>query len=278
MTDDRRYHDVTFKASHNSFERDEKPFTEQLSWSRGSPHQAGCRGLELDLRESPHLTVWAVHHDEYTSRADRQFGEFLHHLRRWSELHRGHDVITVTLDLKARARDRRQFPRYLDLLIDECLGRDRLFTPTDLIGDHDSLVAGAMADGWPTLDALRGRFVLCLSGDESTKQTYASAGRDRRCFADQRLREGDRLPSRTDGDRVFVNVNADEDWDWEAHVRALADRPGFISRTYGCNTSDLWRRAIAAGANIVATDMVRNHRWAHVGETPFVDLSPAGRP
>ena len=247
MTDSRPYHRVSFKASHNSFERDEKPFTEQLSWSRRSPHQAGCRGLELDLRESPNLTVWAVHHDEYTSRADCQFSEFLRHLRRWSSMHPRHDVVTVTLDLKAPARDRRQFPRYLDTIIDECLGRDRLFTPTELTGGHESLVAGAMATGWPALDQLRGRLVLCLSGDESTKQSYSSTSRNRLCFADRRFREGDRLPSRTSGDRVFVNFNATEAWDWGARVRALAERQGFITRAYGANSADLWRRAVAVG-------------------------------
>lgn len=273
MTDNRHYQDVTFKASHNSYERDERPFTEQLSWTGRSPHQAGCRGVELDLRESPNLPVWAVDHDEYTSRADRQFSEFLHHLRRWSSMHPRHDVITVTLDLKAAARDRRQFPRYLDAMIDECLGRDLLFTPAALIGDHESLVAGAMATGWPTLHELRGRFILCLSGDEPTKKSYSSSSRQRLCFADQRLRQGDRLPSRTSGDRVFFNFNATETWDWVAAVRALADRQGFVTRTYGLNSADLWQRAIAAGANIVATDKVRGHSWAHVGDEPFTTIS-----
>jgi len=269
MTNERSYEQVSFKASHNSYERDEKPITEQLTWSRRQPHQAGCRGLELDLRESPNLTVWSVHHDEYTSRADRQFSEYLHHLRRWSAMHPRHDVITVMLDLKAPAQDRRQFPRYLDTLIDECLGRERIYSPAELTGDHESLVAGARATGWPTLDRLRGSFVLCLSGDEPTKHAYSSTSRNRLCFADRRFRKGDRMPSRTSGDRVFFNFNATEDWDWDARVRALADRRGFITRTYGINNADLWRRAVEAGANIVATDKVRGHRWAKVGTEPF---------
>ncbi len=277
MTDERSYEQVSFKASHNSYERDEKPFTEQLSWSPKQPHQAGCRGLELDLRESPNLTVWAVDHDEYTSRADRQFSEFLHHLRRWSTLHPRHDVVTVTLDLKAQARDRRQFPSYLDTLIAECLGRERLFTPEELQRGHPSLVAGAAA-GWPSLGELTGRFVLCLSGDERTKQSYSSSSSSRLCFADQRFRKGDTMPSRTSGDRVFYNFNATEDWAWDERVKSFADRRGFVTRTYGVNSADLWRRAVAAGANIVATDKVRNHGWAHVGTQPFATTSDLIQP
>jgi hypothetical protein len=122
-------------------------------------HQGACRGLELDLCESPNLPMWAVDHDRYRPDADRQLTEHLRHLRLWSDLHPGHDVITISVDLEERARSLRQFPRYLDATIDEHLGRDRLFTPRDLTGDASSLVAGAAA-GWPTLGDLAGRFIL----------------------------------------------------------------------------------------------------------------------
>ena len=271
MSDSRQFDEVQFKASHNSFERDEKPITEQLTWSDAQPHQGGCRGLELDLRESPNLWSWSVHHDEYQGRADLQLGEYLRHLRTWSQLHPGHDVITITVDLKERARNRRQFPRYLDATIDEFLGRDRLFTPPDLRGGGDTLVAGATATGWPTLDELRGRFVLCLSGDEATKATYTRTGRDRLCFADRRMRESDPLPDGSDDDRVFFNFNVTEDWAWDQRLRWCSEQRGLVTRAYVANSADLWRRVVAAGTNIVTTDKVRNHRWAHVGDEPFVE-------
>lgn len=274
MSDGWRYDEVMFKASHNSYERDEKPISEQLSWSARNPWQAGCRGLELDLHESPFLWLWSVHHSgSYTGRTDMQLGEYLHHLRRWSMLHTGHDVVTVTLDLKSSTRDARQFPRYLDLLVDECLGRDLLFTPAGLQGDAASLVDGARS-GWPTLGQLRGRFVLCLSGDERTKRAYARSGTDRRCFADMDVREGDPRPDPTDGDRVFFNVDVTADWDWTGLLRELSGRPGFVCRAYVVNDASLWARVQSTGANIVTTDKVRNHHWAAVGDTPFVRRSP----
>ncbi len=278
MADSWPYNEVVFKASHNSFERDERPITEQLTFNRRTPHQAGCRGLELDLRESPNLTVWAVDHDEYTARADRQFAAFLAHLKRWSTMHPSHDVITITLDLKARARDRRTFPRYLDAMIDESLGRDLLFTPGEMIGNRRSLVAAAMSNGWPSLGELAGRFVLCLSGDEPTKRSYASAGRSRLCFADRRVLRGDRFPARREGDRIFFNFNAAESWSWDGRLKWFARQRGFITRAYGVNSDDLWDRVVAADANIVATDKVRNHQWARVGTEPFGRISASNRP
>lgn len=272
MMDVRPFQSVKFKASHNSYERDERPVTDQLAWSDRHPHQGGCRGLELDLRESPNLWVWSVHHDEYQGRADAQFSEYLRHLRTWSGFNPRHDVITITVDLKAPTRDRRQFPRYLDATIEEYLGRDRLFTPAELIGSAPSLVAGAMATGWPNLDELRGRFILVLSGDEPTKATYASSSHQRLCFADRRLGANDPLPSVTTGDRVFFNLNATEDWAWTDRLRWFARQPGFVTRAYVANSADLWDHLLAADVNILSTDKVRNHPWARVGDRPFVSL------
>lgn len=276
--DRRPFQLVKFKASHNSYERDERPVTEQLTWSNRQPHQAGCRGLELDLQESPNLWSWSVHHDEYQGRADAQFVEHLRHLRTWSHFAPLHDVITITLDLKAQARNRRQFPRYLDATIDEFLGRELLFTPAELMGSAPSLVAGAMASGWPALDDLRGRFVIVLSGDEPTKAHYAGSGRNRLCFADLRLSAGDPRPSLTEGDRVFFNLNATEDWAWNEVLRWFAEQPGFITRAYVANSADLWNRLLAADVNILSTDKVRNHPWAQVGAQPFANLGTASPP
>jgi Phosphoinositide phospholipase C, Ca2+-dependent len=275
MVDSRLFHAVKFKASHNSYERDERPVTEQLVWNGSQPHQGGCRGLELDLRESPNLWSWSVHHDEYQGRADAQLTEYLRHLRTWSVFNGRHDVITITLDLKARARDRRQFPRYLDVTIEELLGRERLFTPAELRGSASSLVAGAMATGWPSLEELRGRFILVLSGDEPTKASYASSSRHRLCFADRRVGEHDPLPSLKSGDRVFFNLNATEDWTWTDRMEWFAQQPGLLTRAYVANSADLWERLLAADVNILSTDKVRNHSWARVGDQPFVGLGAA---
>lgn len=278
MADSWKYNEVIFKAAHNSVDRDERPVTRQLLVEAGRPHQASCRGLELDLRESPHLPLWAVDHDDYIGSADRQLTAYLTHLRSWSDLNPGHDVITVHLDLKARARDRRTFAKLLDHTVADHLGQDKLFLPAELQGRHRSLVAGAMADGWPTLGRLRGRFILCLTGNETTKRSYAAGGRNRLCFADQLLRPDDPPPSATKGNRVFVNYDARKSWDWDTRIQTLAGLRGFITRAYVVNNNDLWKRTIAAGTNIIATDRIRNHGWARVGRSPFRRLARDLRP
>ena len=278
MSDSRPFHLVKFKASHNSYERDERPVTEQLVWSTSQPHQAGCRGLELDLRESPNLWSWSVDHDEYQGRADAQLVEYLRHLRTWSRFEARHDVITISLDREGAGPEPPSVP---SLARRHHRGVPRLrpaLHPGRADGFRSSLVAGAMASGWPTLEELRGRFILVLSGDEPTKASYAGSGRNRLCFADQRLREGDARPSLTEGDRVFFNLNATEDWDWHGALRWFARQPGFITRAYVANSADLWNRLLAADANIMSTDKVRNHSWARVGDRPFVDLGTVPHP
>ena len=220
-----------------------------------------------------------MHHDEYQDRADAQLVEYLRHLRMWSRFEARHDVITISLDLKAQARNRRQFPRWLDATIEEFLGRDRLFTPAELMGSASSLVAGAMASGWPTLEELRGHFILVLSGDEPTKASYAGSGRNRLCFADQRLGDGDARLSLTE-DRVFFNLNATEDWDWHGALRWFARQPGFITRAYVANSVDLWSRLLAADANICRpTRCVTTHGHASVtGRSSISARHPIRRP
>ena len=79
------YSETSFKASHNSYDRDERPLSFQLGW-RAKPHQDGCRGLELDLHQSHDLWLWSVSHTgPYQGAADKQFGEYLIHLNAWSE-------------------------------------------------------------------------------------------------------------------------------------------------------------------------------------------------
>lgn len=264
--DSSMYSRVSFKASHNSYTRSEQPVTDQLDRPpTKSPHQAGCRGLELDLVESHRLWHWSVKHDgEYDGGTDMQLAAYLRHIRLWSSRFPDHDVITVTLDLKGTTKDTDDFAYFLDHTIDEHLGADLLFTPGELQGKHKSLVAGAAAHGWPTIPDLTGRFIMCLSGDERTKRAYAGS-RTRLAFADLKVSAGT-LPSATEGDRVFLNFDIG-DSGWQEGVRAASRSHAFVSRVYTANDQATWSAALRSKANIVSTDKVRNHPWATVGST-----------
>ena len=59
---DRPYSAVAFKASHNSYERDELPVSTQFADLGDSSWQGRCRGIELDLNASGRNWLWSVNH------------------------------------------------------------------------------------------------------------------------------------------------------------------------------------------------------------------------
>jgi hypothetical protein len=269
---DYRYDEVSFKASHNSYAREERPVTTQLRWNSKEHHQCGCQGLEIDICQSPDLWLWSVgHFGPYNGSTDKQLSEYLAHLRRWSDRQKRHSVITITLDIKGEVADLRSFPLRLDEYIQRHIGIDKLFTPRELQRGAGSLVEGAIKYGWPTLRDLQSKFVLCLSGHKKAKVAYARSGANRLCFADQKLAAGDPVPSR--GNHVFMNMKVESDDDWRKRASRVARRRGIVSRGYVINNEDLWQVARKSGINILATDKVRRYKWATVGKSPFVRRS-----
>jgi hypothetical protein len=217
--------------------------------------------------------VWSISHvGPYNGAVDQQFAEYLSLLRGWSDKRDGHDVVTVTLDLKGKPLNLIAFPWRLDEYIAKWFGDDKLFTPAMLQKDGKDLVAGAMKHGWPPLRDLRSKFIFCLSGDEDAKDAYARSGKSRLCFADKNLKIGGRYPSTKSGDRVFFNLDVGSWPGWEKQAKWIAKRKGFVSRGYVINDGGRWKKAIECGINILATDKVRKHKWAKVGTAPFVRI------
>ena len=258
---------VSFKAAHNSVDRDEIPVTEQLrNPTSRSPHQAGCRGLELDIHDAPNLWEWSVSHTgPYNPDVNHQFRSYLRLLASWSDSHRGHEPVLITIDIKPMVKSHTRFAREFDRLLAEELTDDRLFCPAELQQDAPSLVEGANAYGWPTVDELSGRFILCLSGEEAVKKHYSRA-RNRRAFADIRVGHGARRPGAKTGDRVFLNYRADQT-NWEPDARYFAGTDGFVTRLFGIDDPATWARALAAEVNVLSTDRVRKYEWATVTGT-----------
>ena len=95
-------------------------------------------------------------------RTDR-LGSWLRTIDRWSAANPRHAPITIALDLKDRLTDNGSFAQgdlaRLNSELVDCLGG--VFTP-------DELGNGP----WPTLDALRGRVIVVLSGHEGTRHAY----------------------------------------------------------------------------------------------------------
>jgi hypothetical protein len=270
--DSKRYNEVRFKASHNSYDRDEQPCTSQLLALGKKTSEGRCRGLELDLHQAPAQWSWCVDHTVYRSDADDQLSEYLLQLRDFSDHYAGHDVVTVTLDLKHQASDIAAFPWRIDAYIDRYLGREKLFTPGELQGKQPDLVRGAQVNKWPSLADLRGKFVFCLSGNEKTKARYARGGKARLCFADQSIGDPAKFVYKPEGRRIFLNCDVRKPMDWQRVRKWMTVQRGLVVRGYVINDELLWKKSEKTGLNILATDKVCKYPWASVGKRPFVGL------
>ena len=277
---DLTYAQVAFKASHNSYERNELPVSTQLDSLGDHAAEGRCRGLELDLNLSGRNWLWSVNHiGGYGGSADQQLAAYLADIAGWHEAHPEHHVVTVTLDLKGGrtldkdARSTSDFSARLDAALRDAL-QDSIFRPRDLRGNKATLLEGAA--NWPSLKALTGKFVFFLSGSGDLKECYANgAGTDGCCFLDRKFSLGDTFTPESFPEIVFYNFDVDA-WSTPEQVarfkqigRQIAEDGRCITRGYVVNNSQMWTRALDAGISILTTDKIRSHPWASVGAEPF---------
>jgi hypothetical protein len=190
-------------------------------------------------------------------------------LRAWSSAHPRHVPIVVTLNVKddlagsaaaALAPDR-------DVLIDAAawdaldrelaqgIGRERLITPDDVRGEHDSLADAVMLGDWPELDDARGKWLFVL--DEPPEKA-ASYGRGH-----PSLRGRVMFVNATEGRaEAAVRILNDPLADGAA-IRELVEQ-GYLVRTRAdanteeARSGDTHRRdaALQSGAHLISTDYV----------------------
>lgn len=265
-----KYNEISTKASHNSYQRDET-IIEQITWNNEHNYNCGCGSIELDISQSDDGLQWSVGHKGSYDKDYRQLSQFLSDLRVWSNDHSDHDVITLYLDLKHTATD--NFPDQLDDYIKSRLG-EKIYVPAQLMGASNNLSQGAIINGWPTASDLQGKFIICLTGDGSKKALYAKTSpKTRLCFADKDTSKNE-MP--VDDNRVFFNFHIyhKDNKDWMEVFNACADKPNVIIRAYVANSDDNWSDCLKSGCNLIATDKISNHKWAKVGSERFVKLKP----
>jgi hypothetical protein len=282
-----KYNNVAFKASHNSYDRDESLAT-QLTFDPNNPANAGCSQIELDIWQGPNPNTngweWSVSHKgPYDSNPDKQFSAYLQQVMDWRAAAPGSDpyhnrVIAISIDIKDTSPPDDDFPDAIDNYIRGVIPESLVYKPCELIGGKfDDLVSGAQATGWPEIETLNNKYILCFSGDEDRKKAYAETSpKDRLCFADQTLRTDHptEYPSFVSGNRVFMNYHLYQDSYkkyWCAQLQAMAEQPGFITRGYVLNDGDIWADAQNAKLNIMATDKItgKKYDWAQNGPYPF---------
>jgi len=160
------FNDALFKATHNSYSGEERgSLTAQLD--------EGVRFFELDLHDNDFLASrdYRVGHDAPGDEtllgggnpATSLLSAWLELLDRWSDRHPDHGPITVCLDIKDNLMDNHSFALGNLAALNERLRQvfgDKLVRPDEV------------EEAWPRVEALRGRFIAVLSGDQGTRMGY----------------------------------------------------------------------------------------------------------
>jgi hypothetical protein len=233
------------------------------------------RSLEFDIHNgksgwSEVTGNWYVYHSDVVDHETtcHRLSDCLDELRAFHLANPGHEVVTVWVDLKD-AFESGRMPQDLDNRITAHLPASWLFKPSDVMaacpGASSLQAAVTGACGWPSTTALKGRFIIALTGGDvssptSKLNTYVSNGStatSRVAFIAPDLTSSSAIGAK--GHAVFFNIQNDN-----SSLASSVYSAGFISRVWGVNDSASWSRAVSAMANHIATDKVSYHQdgWA----------------
>ena len=253
---DLRYNEVRQTSSHNAFQRSEGIYDQVVYWR--------IRSLEIDLhRGKPFRDAlkkdWYIYHVAGID-PDTTVDRFSGFLQICSGIQRAiprHEVITVFLDVKDRFHKKAsasQSAAVLDGLLINALGEDHIYRPQDLLAREPgaaSLQEAVAAQGWPTLEELRGRFLFVLTGGEKDLTTYTTAAKanGRVAFLSAAVSNASDVPG--EGHIVFYNINGEN-----LRFAKNVHKEGLVSRTYHVDDRELWQSAIDYDCHHIATDHV----------------------
>lgn len=192
----------------------------------------------------------------------------LQQVRAWSDANPGHSPVFILLEPKFQSLaafapgatpldpfDARAFAE-MDASITEVMGRERVITPDDVRGGHDTLEAAALDGGWPTLEEARGKIVFLMIVPGLNLATFAPY-MEGHPNLEGRMAFVQGRPGMPHAAFVMIDnvlTHGDE-------IRDLVSR-GYLVRTRSdidtgeARTNDVTRRdaALASGAQIISTD------------------------
>lgn len=258
---------VAFKASHNSYDIFNVTLAQQITWRRAAASEGGCRGIELDIAQSPdttHSWQWSINHtDQYDPDPAKQLSTWLADVVKWSQKLGGkHGPMLIHLDLKSAHGNDADFPAQIDAYLTRALAGTSFYRADGLLDGKPSLLEGARANGWPTLGQLTGKIIICLTGTITARTDAYIASlittRSGICFCDREITDelsaGTPIAAADFPNRLILN------FDTRTAVCALPD-PAQIGeceqlllRAYALPIVG-WQDALNAGANILAVDV-----------------------
>jgi hypothetical protein len=208
----------------------------------------------LKVLHSPDFDFWS---HTYT------FRETLEQLKAWSDRHPGHLPIAILMNAKDSVPDdpKRTQPLPFDAAafdawdaeIRAVLPAQKLITPDDVRGSHETLEKAVLAQQWPRLKEARGRFLFVLDEQGPKRDAYIAGHESLR----ERVMFANAEPGTPEAAFCIINDP----------VRALARiqqlvRAGYLVRTRAdadtreARSGDYsrMRAAFSSGAQFVSTD------------------------
>lgn len=140
------------------------------------------RNFEIDLRSddpfhpgnASDVNDWHVWHMA-AERGRGKLSDYLKQFRAWHDAFPQHEVVTLTIELKGNdfasshfafdTHGENRTPLGLDRRFVEHIGRENFFTPADLLRRAPgarTLAEAIQRAGWPTVDELRGKFIVTI--------------------------------------------------------------------------------------------------------------------
>jgi hypothetical protein len=271
--------DVQVKGSHNSYHR-----APRFALSRGWKYSHApletqleaqdVRQFELDVRLTKgELRVAHLPLVDGRSTCSRLV-DCLGTIEAWSRGHTGHLPLFVFIEVKDDLAPSTLEGRLdaIDFAITRVFSREQLLMPEDVVGDAASLKQAVVEQGWPRLEAARGRIAFVMFGAPRHKAAYAS-GRPRLdgrvMFVAERETSQQHSSIVFYDDPILERAQIDDAIAHHFLVRTRADAE--LHRNPARRDA-----ALASGANFISSDFVDpRFNWLELAPNAAARCTPA---
>jgi len=133
--------------------------------------------------------------------------------------------------------------------------RERIVTPDEVRGTHATLREGAMAGGWPTLDASRGKVIFAIDDAPERWAPYADGHpslEGRVAFV-----HADKTPDAPEAAFAVMNEPVERQAEIQQRVREgwlVRTRADADTREARTGDKSRWEAALSSGAQYISTD------------------------
>lgn len=273
-----KFNEIQFIISHNSYKKN----ISDLNYILLSPFTGvkpsryehdfilnqlndGARGVELDIQyvNKRFLVFHIAVKDSRTHCPSWELA--VEELKIWSDANPNHLPICVLVEIKAENLPIEVYKR-LDQTIESVFGRDKLITPSLLMGENETLRSVADKNDWVTLDKVLGKAMFILHPCDGTDK-YIEADPTMRSQVMVPMFAAAELQSENPKHSDYYLLLKNDDPDPEK-IQPLVNS-GFMVRTRMDEpliySEERKRQAIASGAQIISADYQKGVVYPKVG-------------